>query len=94
MIVRAHLNFLIAMTMRYERRRRHAARQRVPDYLKMRLTAGKQSDWYDDALFYYAEWMNNTGSMRQRGRPVGIQEARLHKGARALSPAFARVLER
>ncbi len=61
---RAHLHFLIAMTMR------HAggdweSRQRVPDEFESALTAGRKSDWYDDALFNYAEWMNSTGILRQ-----------------------------
>ncbi len=60
----AHLHFLIAMTMRvtgggWE------ARERVPDEFEAALKSGKQTDWYDDSLFYYAEWMNNNGTVRQ-----------------------------
>ena len=29
------------------------------------MKGGRQTDWYDDALFYYAEWMNSTGSINQ-----------------------------
>ncbi|HXM34988.1 MAG TPA: MG2 domain-containing protein, partial [Pyrinomonadaceae bacterium] len=61
---KAHLNFLIAMTMRYTGGD-WESRQRVPDEFEAALKAGKQSDWYDDALFYYAEWMNNNGTIRQ-----------------------------
>jgi len=61
----AHLHFLIAMTMRYTGGGDWAGRQRVPDEFEDALKAGKQTDWYDDALFYYAEWMNNNGSLRQ-----------------------------
>ena len=39
--------------------------QRVPDQFEDALKAGKQSEWYDDALYNYAEWMNNYGSLRQ-----------------------------
>ena len=60
---KAHLNFLIAMTMRYTGGDL-SARQRVPDQFEDALAAGKQTDWYDDALFHYAEWMNNYGSYR------------------------------
>ena len=60
---KAHLNFLIAMTMRYTGGDM-SARQRVPDQFEDALAAGKQTDWYDDALFHYAEWMNNYGSYR------------------------------
>ncbi len=61
----AHLNFLIAMTMRYSGGGDWAARERVPDQFEDALKAGKQTHWYDDALFYYAEWMSNLGSLRQ-----------------------------
>ena len=61
---RSHLNFLIAMNMRYTGGGDIGRRQRVPDYFEEALKAGKQSDWYDDALFHYAEWMNNFGTMR------------------------------
>jgi alpha-2-macroglobulin len=61
---KAHLNFLIAMTMRYTGGD-WEARARVPDEFEEALKAGKQTDWYDDALYNYAEWMNNTGSIRQ-----------------------------
>ncbi|HKY46291.1 MAG TPA: MG2 domain-containing protein, partial [Pyrinomonadaceae bacterium] len=60
---KAHVNFLIAMTMRYTGGDM-SARQRVPDQFEDALAAGKQTEWYDDALFHYAEWMNNYGSYR------------------------------
>jgi alpha-2-macroglobulin len=59
----SHLNFLIAMTMRYTGGN-YTARYRVPDQFEEALKAGKKSDWYDDALFYYAEWMSNYGSVQ------------------------------
>src|SRR5215213_554271 len=59
----AHLNFLLAMTMRYTGGS-YTARYRVPDQFEEALKAGKQSAWYDDALFYYAEWMGNYGTIR------------------------------
>jgi uncharacterized protein YfaS (alpha-2-macroglobulin family)/tetratricopeptide (TPR) repeat protein len=61
---KSHLNFLIAMTMRSVGGD-YYARYRVPDEFEEALKAGKQSAWYDDALFHYAEWMNNSGSIRQ-----------------------------
>ncbi|HKB67245.1 MAG TPA: MG2 domain-containing protein [Pyrinomonadaceae bacterium] len=61
---KAHLHFLIAMTMRYAGGD-WEARQRVPEEFEAALKAGKQSDWYDDALFNYAQWMESTGSIRQ-----------------------------
>src|SRR6185503_5293155 len=61
---RSHLNYLIAMTMRnsgYD----PGTSQRIPDYFEEALAAGRESAWYDDALFHYAEWMNNMGPMRE-----------------------------
>ncbi|HET6973798.1 MAG TPA: alpha-2-macroglobulin family protein [Pyrinomonadaceae bacterium] len=59
----SHLNFLIAMTMRYTGGS-YTARYRVPDQFEEALKAGKKSDWYDDALFHYAQWMGNYGSIQ------------------------------
>lgn len=61
---KAHLNFLLAMTMRYVGGD-WEARQRVPDEFEEALKPGRQTDWYDDALYFYAEWMNSNGSIRQ-----------------------------
>jgi uncharacterized protein YfaS (alpha-2-macroglobulin family) len=60
----AHLHFLIAMTMRYAATD-WESRQRVPDEFEAALTGGKETDWYDDALFHYAQWLSNTGVIRQ-----------------------------
>jgi uncharacterized protein YfaS (alpha-2-macroglobulin family) len=59
----SHVNFLLAMTMRYTGGH-YTARYRVPDQFEEALKAGRQSDWYDDALFYYAEWMHSYGTIR------------------------------
>ena len=77
----AHINFLIAMTMRYAGGD-WSSRQRVPDEFEDALKAGKQSDWYDDALFYYAEWMNSYGSLRP-----------LEDGQWQQQPDYAKALE-
>src|SRR6185369_15942151 len=60
----SHLNFLLAMTMRYTGGT-YNSRYRVPDQFEEALKAGKQSEWYDDALYYYAQWMSNYGTLRQ-----------------------------
>jgi uncharacterized protein YfaS (alpha-2-macroglobulin family) len=60
---KAQLNFLMAMTMRSVGGDA-SARQRVPDQFEDALAAGRQTDWYDDALFYYADWMYSYGSYR------------------------------
>jgi len=61
---KAHLHFLIAMTMRYLSGD-WEGRQRVADEFEEALKTGKQTDWYDDALFNYAQWMGSTGEIRQ-----------------------------
>jgi uncharacterized protein YfaS (alpha-2-macroglobulin family) len=60
----AHVNFLLAMTMRVTGGS-YGARYQVPDQFEDALSGGKQTEWYDDALFYYAEWMTNYGTIRQ-----------------------------
>lgn len=60
---RSHLNYLIAMSMRQSGSL--FGRDQVPDYFEEALKAGKQSVWYDDALFHYADWMNSQGVARQ-----------------------------
>lgn len=58
----SHLNFLLAMNTPYSG---GASHYRVPDEFEEALKPGKQSDWYDDALFNYAAWMSNYGSVQQ-----------------------------
>ncbi len=70
---RIHLHYLIAMTMRYTGGD-WEQRQRIPDEFEEALKSGKKSDWYDDALFYYAEWMNSTGTIRQLDESNWSQE--------------------
>ncbi len=40
-------------------------RQRVPEELEAALKTGRSSDWYDDALYFYGEWMASTGRITQ-----------------------------
>jgi len=60
---KTHLHFLIAMTMR-STSSDLATRQRITDEFEDALPGGKRNDWYDDALFNYAEWMNYNGELR------------------------------
>ena len=62
----AHINYLIAMTV-LRGGGGFEAKQRIPDQFEDALKAGRQTDWYDDALFFYAEWANTYGSVRQVG---------------------------
>jgi alpha-2-macroglobulin len=61
---KAHAHYLIAMTLRgqggdYEQR------QRVPEEFEAAIAIGKSSDWYDDAIYYYGEWMLSYGRIWQ-----------------------------
>lgn len=56
---KAYTRYLVAMTLRqsgsYEQWRR------VPEHFEEAIAQGKETDWYDDALYHYAEWMMNYG---------------------------------
>ncbi|HEX3143294.1 MAG TPA: MG2 domain-containing protein, partial [Pyrinomonadaceae bacterium] len=70
---KVHLHYLIAMTMR-QAGGDWEQRQRIPDEFEEALKSGKKSAWYDDALFYYAEWMNSNGTIRQLDEDNWSQE--------------------
>jgi alpha-2-macroglobulin len=57
---KAHAHYLLAISFNY-----HGgdwdARARVPEHFEAALKPGKGTDWYDDALYHYAEWMMNQG---------------------------------
>lgn len=54
-------HYLIAMYLRY----RGEQNERVSEEFKEAIKPGKFVDWYDDALYHYAEWLANYGSMIQ-----------------------------
>jgi alpha-2-macroglobulin len=88
----AHLHFLIAMTMRYAGGNPDTM-QRVPEEFEAALKPGKQTDWYDDALNYYAEWMNSNGRVRQLDNGQWQQEPDYDKALelfRRLTREFAK----
>jgi alpha-2-macroglobulin len=69
----AHLHYLVAMSIRgqggdWDRR------QRVPEEFEAALKSGKSTEWYDDALYHYAEWMLSTGQIKQRADGQWQQE--------------------
>ncbi|HEV2766050.1 MAG TPA: MG2 domain-containing protein, partial [Pyrinomonadaceae bacterium] len=77
---RAHANYLLAMTLRSHHD--GAERRRAAEAFETALKPGKLSDWYDDALYFYAEWLMS------QGRP------RLNDdGEWASEPDFKRALE-
>ena len=77
----AHAHYLIAMTVRnqggdWERR------ARVPEEFEGALKAGKTTEWYDDALYNYAEWMSS------QGRAVALADGNWRQ-----EPDFPKALE-
>jgi hypothetical protein len=57
---KAHAHYLMAMTLRYQGGDVED-QQRIPEEFEAALKAGKTIDWYDDALFHYAQSMESTG---------------------------------
>jgi uncharacterized protein YfaS (alpha-2-macroglobulin family) len=57
---KAHAHYLIAMTFR-NRGGVERERARVPEEFEGAITLGKGTDWYDDALYNYGEWMMSQG---------------------------------
>jgi hypothetical protein len=57
---KAHAHYLIAMTLRNQGGNERQ-RARVPDEFEGAIVLGKTTDWYDDALYNYGEWMINQG---------------------------------
>ena len=89
---KAHLHFLIAMTMRYTGGD-WEQRQRVPEEFEAALAGGKQTHWYDDALFHYASWMESNGTVHQLENGQWQQDADYVKALelfRRLTTQFAK----
>jgi alpha-2-macroglobulin len=57
---RARAHYLIAMTLRY-RGGDYSQMRRAPEEFEAAIKAGKGNEWYDDALYHYAEWMTQQG---------------------------------
>ena len=75
---KAHAHYLLAMTWRTQGG--NEQRQRVPEEFEAALASGKASDWYDDALYFYAEWMANNGPLYQLENGSWMQEHDYVKG--------------
>jgi hypothetical protein len=55
---KAHAHYLLGMSWR-QNNGDWNQRMRVPEEFEAALTPGKNTGWYDDSLFYYAEWLCN-----------------------------------
>ncbi|MGB9178495.1 MAG: alpha-2-macroglobulin family protein [Pyrinomonadaceae bacterium] len=60
---KAHAHYLLAMTLRMQGD--NEQRERVPEEFEAALAGGKTTEWYDDALYFYAEWLAGSGRVRQ-----------------------------
>jgi alpha-2-macroglobulin len=58
---RIHAHYLIAMALRQQGNLYQ--QQRVPESFEAVITTGKSTEWYDDALYYYAEWLSGAGEI-------------------------------
>jgi uncharacterized protein YfaS (alpha-2-macroglobulin family)/tetratricopeptide (TPR) repeat protein len=58
---KAHAHYLLAMT--YRQQGDQDQRARVPEEFEAALKLGQKTDWYDDALYNYAEWMVSYGNI-------------------------------
>src|SRR4051812_7461588 len=57
---KAHFHFLLAMTLRSQGGA-WEQRFRIPREFEQAIKLKKDTKWYDDALYFYAEWMNSNG---------------------------------
>jgi uncharacterized protein YfaS (alpha-2-macroglobulin family) len=60
-IDRIHAHYLIAMAFRHQGN--IYQQQRVPESFETVVAAGKSTEWYDDALYFYAEWLSGSGEI-------------------------------
>jgi uncharacterized protein YfaS (alpha-2-macroglobulin family) len=58
---RLHAHYLLAMAFRVQGNL--FQQQRIPESFEAVIKAGKAAEWYDDALFYYAEWLSGSGEI-------------------------------
>lgn len=58
---RAHAHFLMAMTLRQQGD--WTLRARIPTEFQLAIGGGRDTGWLDDALFQYAQWMEQTGNV-------------------------------
>ena len=58
---RIHAHYLVAMALRHQGNLYQ--QQRVPESFEAVIQAGKSTEWYDDALYYYAEWLSGSGEV-------------------------------
>ena len=78
---KAQAHYLLAMTLRSQAADTNQ-RRRIPEEFEGAIQAGRSNDWYDDALFQYAQWLENNGR-------VAVDE----EGQERNEPDYVRALE-
>jgi hypothetical protein len=78
---RAHLSYLLAMSLRGSASDRRTHR-RTHEAFEAAIAPGKGTGWYDDALFGYAQWTEGMGAM-----------VRMEGGTRAPRPDYSAALD-
>ncbi len=63
---RAQAQYLIAMSLRHTGQDR-ASHRRTIEAFEAAIAAGSGTDWYDDALFAYAQWLEQRGALVREG---------------------------
>jgi hypothetical protein len=59
---RTRAHYLLAMTLK-QQWGDWPMRKRVGEEFEQALKTGKKSEWHDDALYHYAEWLSNNGNI-------------------------------
>ena len=77
---KSHAHYLLAMTLRNQGD--PETRARVADEFEGAIKPGKKTDWYDDALYNYAAWMEGQGKIIP-----------LANGGWSVEPDYAKALE-
>ena len=78
---KAHTHYLLAMALRNQGGDLEQ-RARVVDEFEGAIKLGKKTEWYDDALYNYAEWLQSQGRMILR-----------KDGSQSFEPDYVRALE-
>jgi uncharacterized protein YfaS (alpha-2-macroglobulin family) len=78
---KAHAHYLVAMTLRMQATDTNQ-RRRIPEEFEGAIRSGNSSEWYDDALYQYAQWLETNGR-------VTVDE----EGQEKNEPDYVRALE-
>jgi len=89
---KAHAHYLMAMTLKQQGDMDLG--RRVPQEFEAALATGKSTDWYDDAMYHYADWLATTGpvAMVQQEKVTTRPTVQQRKGRRQQEPDYVKAL--